>query len=69
MLLQLLRIGYDFGAMAGSGIGTGILALYRNHDGAVAGMIYGGATGTVVGVVLFLAVVASLNVMPSERNG
>ena len=58
-----------FGAIAGSGIGTGILALYRNHDGAVEGMIYGGTIGAVVGVVLFLTVVVSLNVVPSERNG
>ena len=58
-----------FGAIAGSGIGTGILALCRNHDGAVEGMIYGGTIGAVVGVVLFLAVVVSLNVMPNERNG
>jgi hypothetical protein len=50
-----------FGAIAGAGIGTGILALCRNHDRAVAGMIYGGTIGAVVGVVLFLAVVVSLN--------
>lgn len=61
-------LSLPLGAIAGAGIGTGILGFYRDYDRAVDGMIYGGTIGTVVGVALLLAVVMFLNVLPSERN-
>jgi uncharacterized protein YodC (DUF2158 family) len=61
-------LGRLLGAIAGAGIGTGILAFHRDYARAAEGTIYGGTIGAAAGVVLFLALVFSLNLLPSERN-
>jgi hypothetical protein len=59
------------GVMAGAGIGTGVLAFYRDYSLAAEGTIYGGAIGAAVGVVIFLALIVSLNLLltPTTRSG